>query len=159
MVKKDGVFNPSLHQILSICECKKHNLANIYLFSGRLQSRFAPYRLDLCRNINSRLRTRQGALSKSPVLFERDRRKVSSLTTRIDLTHYIVSDTSQVQEELAMKARSLTSSSGSYSLSSWPILGRSAEEPSMVPRRKNWQHQTLSLSDLPTWFLKLLDFL
>jgi hypothetical protein len=137
MVQKSSIFGLSLCQKLSICECKKYNLANIDLFSGRSQSRFAPNRTDLCRDINSRLRTRQGALSKSPVLFERDRRKVSSLTTGIDLTHYNVSDTSQVQEELAMKARSLTSSSGSYSLSSWPILGRSAEEPSMVPRRKN----------------------
>ena len=132
MVQKDGVFNPSLHQKLSICECKKHNLANMYLFSGRSQSRFAPNRSDLYRNINNRLRTRQWALSKSSVLFERDRRKVSSLTTGIDVTHYKVSDTSQVQEELAMKARSLTSSIVSYSLSSWPILGNSAGEPSMV---------------------------
>ena len=132
MVQKDGVFNPSLHQKLSICECKKHNLANMYLFSGRSQSRFAPNRSDLCRNINNRLRTRQESLSKSSVLFERDRRKVSSLTTGIDVTHYKVSDTSQVQEELAMKARSLTSSRISYSLSSRPILGCSAGEPSMV---------------------------
>lgn len=132
MVQKDGVFNPSLHQKLSICECKKHNLANMYLFSGRSQSRFAPNRSDLYRNINNRLRTRQWALSKSSVLFERDRRKVSSLTTGIDVTHYKVSDTSQVQEELAMKARSLTSSIVSYSLSSRPILGNSAGEPSMV---------------------------
>ena len=132
MVQKDGVFNPSLHQKLSICECKKHNLANMYLFSGRSQSRFAPNRSDLYRNINNRLRTRQWALSKSSVLFERDRRKVSSLTTGIDVTHYKVSDTSQVQEELAMKARSLTSSRISYSLSSRPILGCSAGEPSMV---------------------------
>ena len=132
MVQKDGVFNPSLHQKLSICECKKHNLANMYLFSGRSQSRFAPNRSDLYRNINNRLRTRQWALSKSSVLFERDRRKVSSLTTGIDVTHYKVSDTSQVQEELAMKARSLTSSQISYSLSSRPILGCSAGEPSMV---------------------------
>ena len=137
MVQKDEIFNPSECQKLSICECKKHNLANIDLFSERLQSRFAPTRLDLCRNINSRLRTRQRALSKFSVLFERDRRKVSSLTTRIDLTHYIVSDTSQVQEELAMKARSLTSSRISYSMSSRPVLGCSAEEPSMVPRRMN----------------------
>ena len=132
MVQKDGVFNPSLHQKLSICECKKHNLANMYLFSGRSQSRFAPNRSDLYRNINNRLRTRQWALSKSSVLFERDRRKVSSLTTGIDVTHYKVSDTSQVQEELAMKARSLTSSIVSYSLSSRPIPGCSAGEPSMV---------------------------
>jgi len=132
MVQKDGVFSPSGNQKLSICECKKHNLANMYLFSGRLQSRFAPTRLDLCRNINNRLRTRQWALSKSSVLFERDRRKVSSLTTRIDVTHYKVSDTSQVQEELAMKARSLTHSIVSYSLSSRPIPGSSAGEPSMV---------------------------
>ena len=132
MVQKDGVFNPSLHQKLSICECKKHNLANMYLFSGRSQSRFAPNRSDLCRDINSKLRTRQESLSKSSVLFERDRRKVSSLTTGIDVTHYKVSDTSQVQEELAMKARSLTSSIVSYSLSSRPIPGCSAGEPSMV---------------------------
>ena len=132
MVQKDGVFNPSLHQKLSICECKKHNLANMYLFSGRSQSRFAPNRSDLYRNINNRLRTRQESLSKSSVLFERDRRKVSSLTTGIDVTHYKVSDTSQVQEELAMKARSLTSSIVSYSLSSRPIPGCSAGEPSMV---------------------------
>ena len=132
MVQKDGVFSPSLHQKLSICECKKHNLANMYLFSGRSQSRFAPTRLDLCRNTNSGLRTRQWALSKSSVLFERDRRKVSSLTTGIDVTHYKVSDTSQVQEELAMKARSLTSSIVSYSLSSRPTPGNSAGEPSMV---------------------------
>ena len=132
MVQKDGVFNPSLHQKLSICECKKHNLANMYLFSGRSQSRFAPNRSDLYRNINNRLRTRQWALSKSSVLFERDRRKVSSLTTGIDVTHYKVSDTSQVQEQLAMKARSLTHSIVSYSLSSRPIPGSSAGEPSMV---------------------------
>ena len=137
MVQKGSIFNVTRHQILSICECKKHKQANKYLFSGRSQSRFAPNRLDLCRDINSRLRTRQGALSKSPVLFERDRRKVSSLTTGIDVTHYKVSDTSLVQEQLAMKARCLTDSIVSYSLSSWPILGRSAEEPSMVPRRKN----------------------
>ena len=137
MVQKHCVFSPSWRTRLSICECKKHNQANKYLFSGRLQSRFAPNRSDPCRNINKGLRTRQGALSKSPVLFERDRRKVSSLTTGIDVTHYKVSDTSQVQEQLAMKARCLTDSKVSYSLSSWPILGRSAEEPSMVPRRKN----------------------
>ena len=132
MVQKEGVFSPSGHHKLSICECKKHNLANMYLFSGRSQSRFAPNRSDLCRDINSKLRTRQESLSKSSVLFERDRRKVSSLTTGIDVTHYKVSDTSQVQEELAMKARSLTSSQISYSLSSRPILGCSAGEPSMV---------------------------
>jgi hypothetical protein len=137
MVQKSSIFGSSLCHKLSICECKKHNLANMYLFSGRSQSRFAPNRTDLCRDINSRLRTRQGALSKSPVLFERDRRKVSSLTTGIDLTHYKVSDTSQVQEQLAMKARCLTDCVVSYSLSSRPILGRSAGEPSMVPRRKN----------------------
>jgi len=137
MVQKHCVFSSSWRTRLSICECNKHNQANINLFSGRLQSRFAPNRSDSCRDIKRELRTRQGALSKSPVLFERGYRKVSSLTTRIDLTHYIVSDTSQVQEELAMKARSLTSSSGSYSMSSRPILGTSAEEPSMVPRRKN----------------------
>jgi len=136
MVEKDGVFSTTKRQKLSICECKKHDLASIDLFSGRSQSRFAPNRTDLCRDINSRLRTRQGALSKSAVLFERDRRKVSSLTTGIDLTHYKVSDTSQVQEQLAMKARCLTDCIVSYSLSSRPILGRSAEEPSMVPRRK-----------------------
>ena len=137
MAQKHCIFSSSWHPTLSICECKKHNLANIDLFSGRLQSRFAPNRLDSCRDTNKGLRTRQGALSKSPVLFERDRRKVSSLTTGIDLTHYIVSDTSQVQEELAMKARSLTSSRISYSMSSRPVLGCSAEEPSMVPRRMN----------------------
>jgi len=132
MAQKDGVFSPTGHHKLSICECKKHNLANMYLFSERSQSIFAPNRSDLCRDINSKLRTRQGTLSKSLVLFERDRRKVSSLTTGIDLTHYKVSDTSQVQEKLAMKARSLTSSRISYSLSSRPILGCSAGEPSMV---------------------------
>ena len=137
MVQKSSIFDLSLCQKLSICECKKHNLASIDLFSGRSQSRFAPNRTDLCRDINSRLRTRQGALSKSPVLFERDRRKVSSLTTGIDLTHYKVSDTSQVQEQLAMKARCLTDCIVSYSLSSRPIPGISAGEPSMVPRRKN----------------------
>jgi len=137
MVQKDGIFSPSGHQKLSICRCKKHNLASIDLHSGRSRSIFAPTRWDLCRNTNSRLRTRQWDLSKSLVLFERDRRKVSSLTTGIDLTHYKVSDTSQVQEELAMKARSLTSSRISSSLSSMPILGNSAGEPSMVPRRKN----------------------
>ena len=132
MVQKDDVFSPSSHHKLSICECKKHNLANMYLFSGRSQSRFAPNRSDLCRDINSKLRTSLESLSKSSVLFERDRRKVSSLTTGIDVTHYKVSDTSQVQEELAMKARSLTSSIVSYSLSSRPIPGCSAGEPSMV---------------------------
>ena len=137
MVQKNKVFNPSGCQKLSICECKKHNLADIDLFSGRLQSRFAPTRLDLCRDINNRLRTRQWALSKFSVLFERDRRKVSSLTTGIDVTHYKVSDTSQVQEQLAMKARCLTDSIVSYPLSSWPVLGCSAGEPSMVPRRMN----------------------
>ena len=137
MVQKRCVFSSSCCTRLSICECKKHNQANIDLFSGGSQPRFAPNRSDPCRDINKGLRTRQGALSKSPVLFERDRRKVSSLTTGIDVTHYKVSDTSQVQEQLAMKARCLTDSKVSYSLSSWPILGRSAEEPSMVPRRKN----------------------
>lgn len=137
MTQKDGVFSTSLHQKLSICRCKKHNLADIDLFGSRSQSRFAPTRLDLCRNTNSRLRTRQGALSKSLALFERDRRKVSSLTTGIDVTHYKTSDTSQVQEELAMKARSLTRSSNSYSLSSMSIPGLSADESSMVPRRMN----------------------
>ena len=132
MVQKHSVFDTSLHQKLSICECKKHDPADQYLFGTGSQLGFAPDRLDLCRNTNSRLRTRQGALSKSLVLFERDRRKVSSLTTGIDVTHYKVSDTSQVQEELAMKARSLTSSQISYSLSSRPILGCSAGEPSMV---------------------------
>ena len=137
MVQNHEVFSSSWHPRLSICECKKHNQANIDLFSGGSQSRFAPNRLDPYRNINRGLRTRQGALSKSPVLFERDRRKVSSLTTGIDVTHYKVSDTSQVQEQLAMKARCLTDCIFSYSLSSWPILGTSAGEPSLVPRRMN----------------------
>lgn len=137
MAQKHCIFSSSWHQKLSICECKKHNLANIDLFSGRLQSRFAPNRSDPCRDINKGLRTRQGALSKSPVLFERDRRKVSSLTTGIDVTHYKVSDTSQVQEQLAMKARCLTDCIVSYSLSSWSILDTSAGEPSLVPRRTN----------------------
>ena len=137
MAQKHCVFSSSWHQKLSTCECKKHNLANIDLFSGRLQSRFAPNRADPCRDINKGLRTRQGALSKSPVLFERDRRKVSSLTTGIDVTHYKVSDTSLVQEQLAMKARCLTDCIVSYLLSSWPILGTSAGEPSLVPRRMN----------------------
>ena len=132
MVQKHSIFSTSGHQKLSICRCKKHDPADQYLFSTGSQLGFAFNRQDLCRNINSRLRTRQGALSKSSVLFERDRRKVSSLTTGIDVTHYKVSDTSQVQEELAMKARSLTSSRISYSLSSRPILGCSAGEPSMV---------------------------
>ena len=137
MVQNHEIFSSSWHPTLSICECKKHNLANIDLFSGRLQSRFAPNRLDSCRDIKRELRTRQGALSKSPVLFERDRRKVSSLTTGIDVTHYKVSDTSQVQEQLAMKARCLTDSIFSYPLSSWSMLDRSAGEPSQVPRRMN----------------------
>ena len=137
MAQKHCIFSSSWHQKLSICECKKHNLANIDLFSGRSQSRFAPNRSDSCRDIKRELRTRQGALSKSPVLFERDRRKVSSLTTGIDVTHYKVSDTSQVQEQLAMKARCLIDSIFSYPLSSWPILGTSAGEPSLVPRRMN----------------------
>ena len=137
MAQKHCIFSPSWHPTLSICECKKHNLANIDLFSGRLQSRFAPNRSDPCRDTNKGLRTRQGALSKSPVLFERDRRKVSSLTTGIDVTHYKVSDTSQVQEQLAMKARCLTDFIFSYPLSSWSMLDRSAGEPSQVPRRMN----------------------
>ena len=137
MVQKHCIFSPSWPPTLSICECKKHNLANIDLFSGRLQSRFAPCRLDPYRDTSKGLRTRQGALSKSPVLFERDRRKVSSLTTGIDVTHYKVSDTSQVQEQLAMKARCVIDSMISYSLSRWPIPGTSAGEPSLVPRRTN----------------------
>ena len=137
MVQNHEVLSSSWHSRLSICECKKHNQANIDLFSGGSQSRFAPNRFNPCRNINKGLRTRQEALSKSPVLFERDRRKVSSLTTGIDVTHYKVSDTSQVQEQLAMKARCLTDFIFSYSLSSMPMLGRSAEEPSQVPRRMN----------------------
>ena len=137
MVQNHEVLSSSWHSRLSICECKKHNLANIDLFSGRLQSRFAPNRSDSCRDTNKGLRTRQGALSKSPVLFERDRRKVSSLTTGIDVTHYKVSDTSQVQEQLAMKARCLTDCIVSYLLSSWSILDTSAGEPSLVPRRTN----------------------
>ena len=137
MVQNHEVFSSSWHSRLSICECKKHNQANIDLFSGGSQSRFAPNRLDPYRNINKGLRTRQEALSKSPVLFERDRRKVSSLTTGIDVTHYKVSDTSQVQEQLAMKARCVIDSMISYPLSSMPMLGRSAEEPSQVPRRMN----------------------
>ena len=137
MVQNHEVLSSSWRSRLSICECKKHNQANIDLFSGGSQSRFAPIRLTPCRNINKGLRTRQGALSKSPVLFERDRRKVSSLTTGIDVTHYKVSDTSQVQEQLAMKARCVIDSIFSYSLSSWPILGTSAGEPSLVPRRTN----------------------
>ena len=137
MVQKYCIFSSSRHPTLSICECKKHNQANIDLFSGGSQSRFAPNRSNSCRDINKGLRTRQGALSKSPVLFERDRRKVSSLTTGIDVTHYKVSDTSQVQEQLAMKARCLTDFIFSYPLSSMPMLGRSAEEPSQVPRRMN----------------------
>ena len=137
MVQNHEVFSSSWHPTLSICECKKHNLANIDLFSGRLQSRFAPNRSGPFRDTNKGLRTRQGALSKSPVLFERDRRKVSSLTTGIDMTHYKVSDTSLVQEQLAMKARCLTDSIFSYPLSSMPMLGRSAGEPSQVPRRMN----------------------
>ena len=137
MVQKYCIFSSSRHPTLSICECKKHNQANIDLFSGGSQSRFAPNRSNSCRDINKGLRTRQGALSKSPVLFERDRRKVSSLTTGIDVTHYKVSDTSQVQEQLAMKARCLTDCIVSYLLSSWSMLGRSAGEPSQVPRRTN----------------------
>ena len=137
MVQNHEVLSSSWHTRLSICECKKHNQANIDLFSGGSQSRFAPNRFNSCRDINKGLRTRQGALSKSPVLFERDRRKVSSLTTGIDVTHYKVSDTSQVQEQLAMKARCITDSIFSYPLSSMPMLGCSAGEPSLVPRRTN----------------------
>ena len=137
MVQNHEVLSSSWHPRLSICECKKHNQANIDLFSGGSQSRFAPNRSNPCRDTNKGLRTRQGALSKSPVLFERDRRKVSSLTTGIDVTHYKVSDTSQVQEQLAMKARCVIDSMISYSLSRWPIPGTSAGEPSLVPRRTN----------------------
>ena len=137
MVQNHEVLSSSWHSRLSICECKKHNQANIDLFSGGSQSRFAPNRSNPGRNTNKGLRTRQGALSKSPVLFERDRRKVSSLTTGIDVTHYKVSDTSQVQEQLAMKARCLTDCIVSYLLSSWSILDTSAGEPSLVPRRTN----------------------
>ena len=137
MVQNHEVLSSSWHPRLSICECKKHNQANIDLFSGGSQSRFAPNRSNPCRDINKGLRTRQGALSKSPVLFERDRRKVSSLTTGIDVTHYKVSDTSLVQEQLAMKARCLTDCIVSYLLSSWSILDTSAGEPSLVPRRTN----------------------
>ena len=137
MVQNHEVLSSSWHSRLSICECKKHNQANMYLFSGGSQSRFAPNRSNPCRDTNKGLRTRQGALSKSPVLFERDRRKVSSLTTGIDVTHYKVSDTSLVQEQLAMKARCLTDCIFSYPLSSWSMLDRSAGEPSLVPRRTN----------------------
>ena len=137
MVQNHEVLSSSWHLRLSICECKKHNQANIDLFSGGSQSRFAPNRADPCRDTNKGLRTRQEALSKSSVLFERDRRKVSSLTTGIDVTHYKVSDTSQVQEQLAMKARCLTDCIFSYPLSRWPIPGTSAGEPSLVPRRTN----------------------
>ena len=129
MAQKHCIFSSTWHPTLSICECKKHNLANIDLFSGRLQSRFAPNRSDPFRDTNKGLRTRQGALSKSPVLFERDRRKVSSLTTGIDVTHYKVSDTSQVQEQLAMKARCLTDSIFSYLCQAGPCWTVPLENP------------------------------
>ena len=106
MVQNHEILSSSWHPRLSICECKKHNQANIDLFSGGSQSRFAPIRSNPCRDINKGLRTRQGALSKSPVLFERDRRKVSSLTTRIGQAHF--SGRELVPNEYAKEARGLS---------------------------------------------------
>ena len=80
MLQKPWVLDWCKRYSLSICECKKHNLANIDLFSGRPQSRFAPNRLDPCRNTNNGTRTRQKVFCKLAVLFERGLRKSSSLT-------------------------------------------------------------------------------
>lgn len=72
-------------------------------------------------------------LSKSNVLFERDNRKVSSLTNGIDLTHSSDTDTSQIQE--SMPRRPEVSQSTHDSMSTLSIQDTSGEQPTMAERR------------------------
>ena len=118
---------------LSICENRKNNLAVTKLNSGRLQSRSVPKRLDLYRGTN-KLRTRIGGLSKSPVLFERGHRNVSSLTIELIALIYQASDTSAIQDN-AKKARGPICCPDSILVSMSPIPGTSAEEHSIAQRR------------------------
>jgi hypothetical protein len=72
-------------------------------------------------------------LSKSSVLFERDNRKVSSLTNGIDPTHCSDTDTSQIQE--SMPRRPEVSVFTHTSMSALSILDTSGEQPTMAERR------------------------
>lgn len=72
-------------------------------------------------------------LSKSNVLFERDNRKVSSLTNGIDPTHSSDTDTSQIQE--SMPRRPEVSQSTHDFMSTSSIQDTSGEQPTMAERR------------------------
>jgi hypothetical protein len=75
------------------------------------------------------------SLSKSNVLFERDRRNVSSLTNGIDPTHSSDTDTSQIQESMAKKARGLTVNSDLNITSTSFIQNTSGEQLTIAERR------------------------
>jgi hypothetical protein len=72
-------------------------------------------------------------LSKSNELFERDNRKVSSLTNGIDPTHSSDTDTSQIQE--SMPRRPEVSVFTHTPMSAPSILDTSGEQPTMAERR------------------------
>lgn len=72
-------------------------------------------------------------LSKSNILFERDNRKVSSLTNGIDPTHSSDTDTSQIQE--SMPRRPEVSQSTHAPMSAPSIQDTSGEQPTMAERR------------------------
>jgi hypothetical protein len=72
-------------------------------------------------------------LSKSSELFERDNRKVSSLTNGIDPTHSSDTDTSQIQE--SMPRRPEVSVLTHTPMSAPSILVTSGEQPTMAERR------------------------
>ena len=72
-------------------------------------------------------------LSKSNVLFERDNRKVSSLTNGIDPTHSSDTDTSQIQE--SMPRRPEVSVFTHTFMSAPSVLDTSGEQPTMAERR------------------------
>jgi hypothetical protein len=83
------------------------------------------------------LGTRSSALgsSKFSALFERDNRKVSSLTNGIDPTYCSNTDTSQIQESMPRRPEVSQSTHGSMSTPS--SQDTSGEQPTMAERRKH----------------------
>jgi len=91
------LFRTDLRQELSILESRKNNLAGIRLLSGRLQSKI--YSTTDWPVPKSRLRCRLQDLSKSWFLFERDHRKISSLTIELFQLIFGSMDTSRNQDK------------------------------------------------------------
>ena len=124
MYQNSRVFVSSTTQTLSI------NSDPLYFVIGLVTTRLT------CTGTQSKLRFTQQGLSKPNWVFERGLRKSSSLTNGIGSAHYKTSDTSTTQESMAKKARGLNVSNHVSHVVN-VAMSASAEEPSMVQRRRN----------------------